>query len=87
MEFEWDEGKSAANRAKHGVGFERARQMDLDSAHKVADLRRDYGEHREVAYVRHEGRLFVCVYVLREGRYRIISLRKANSREERKYGR
>ncbi len=53
--------------------------------HVTDDDRKDYGERRRVAYGRIEGRLFVCVFTDREDVRRIISLRKANSRERRAY--
>ena len=86
MEFDWDDDKDAANRAKHGVGLEQAAQLDWDNGVRFEDKRRDYGEKRQIVYARIDGRLYACVYVLREGRRRIISLRKANGREERDYG-
>lgn len=48
-------------------------------------MRRDYGEHRMVAIGYIGLRLYGVVYVDRDGRRRIISLRKANSREEARY--
>ena len=86
MEFEWDEGKSAANRAKHGIGFERVAECDWLNAIKKRDDRADYGETRIVAYLFLSDRLHTCVYTLRNQRYRIISFRKANRREERDHG-
>jgi uncharacterized protein len=86
MEFEWDEQKDAANRAKHGVGLEEAARMDWIVGTTVADGRFEYGEERFRRYAVLGGRLFVCVFTLRDGRFRIISLRKANSREAKRYG-
>lgn len=86
MEFDWDTAKDAANRAKHGVGFDLARQIDWTRAQTVLDVRQDYGEPRFCVYARISGRLFCCVCTLRKGTIRIISMRKANRREERDYG-
>jgi uncharacterized DUF497 family protein len=85
MEFEWDEGKDATNRAKHGIGLAEAARMDWSRITEVPDLRRDYGETRIRAYGHIESRLYFCAYAWRDGRRRIISVRKANSREERSY--
>jgi len=52
----------------------------------MRDDRFDYGEVREVAFGRINDRLFVCVYTDREAERRVISLRKANKREVRRYG-
>ena len=52
----------------------------------LVDDRFDYGETRQVAFGPIRGRLFVCVFVERGATRRIISLRKANSREVKSYG-
>ena len=47
--FEWDDGKAAANVAKHGVSFEQAREAFKDPfAVEFEDDRRDYGENRYI---------------------------------------
>ena len=86
MDFDWATAKDAANRAKHGIGLDQAAHLDWDNGVRFQDQRHDYGEKRQLVYARIEGRLHACVYVLRDGRRRIISLRKANKREERDYG-
>jgi uncharacterized protein len=86
MEIEWDEGKDAANRAKHGVSLGEAVHLDWAGAKYQTDDRRSYGETRVVAFALIAGRLHVCVFVNRSGSRRIISLRKANKREIRNYG-
>lgn len=85
MEFEWDEAKDAANRAKHGLSLGDAARLDWSSG-KLEPDPRDYGELRLIYYVKHDGRLMVCVYTRRGTVFRIISLRKANQREIRDYG-
>lgn len=52
----------------------------------MADDRFDYGEVREVAFGFINHRFFVCVYVDRGDERRVISLRKANNREVKRYG-
>ena len=52
----------------------------------MTDDRFDYGEVREVAFGRVRGRHFMCVYADRGAERRVISLRKANQREVRRYG-
>lgn len=79
--FTWDEDKRRKNLAKHGIDFARAAEMDFDRTICWVDERRDYGETRYVALGPAEDELFVSVYVIRDGFYRIISLRKANRRE------
>jgi len=50
------------------------------------DGRKDYNEKRMVAYGYIKGRLAAVVYTEGESARRIISLRKANSREVKRYG-
>ena len=53
----------------------------------VRDTRFDYGEERLVCFGYYrEGRLHVCVYTVREDTFRMISVRKANNREIKRYG-
>lgn len=83
---EWDEDKDRANRTKHGIGLDAATRLDWAVGVEVPDGRRDYGERRYVRFALLDARLHVCVFTLREGVRRIISLRKANSREIRRHG-
>jgi uncharacterized DUF497 family protein len=52
----------------------------------VVDDRFEYGEVRKVAFGFISDRFFACVYTDREAERRVISLRKANSRELKRYG-
>ena len=85
MEFVWGEGKDAANQAKHGISLGEAVRLDWDAAFDRVDRRADYGETRKRALVPMNGRIYFCAYTIRDGVYRIISLRKANDREARQY--
>ncbi len=85
MEYEWDEKKRRSNLNKHGIGFEDAENLDWDTALIALDGRHHYGEARYVAFGFIGSRLHTCVYTYRGQARRIISLRKANSREENYY--
>jgi len=86
LEFEWDEQKAARNVARHGVPFEYAVRVFLDPRRLDAeDARRDYGEERRLTVGTIEGRLYVVAYTLRGEFIRLISARKANQRERRRY--
>jgi uncharacterized protein len=86
MLFEWDTKKAAQNVAKHGVPFEYAARVFLDT-HRLdsEDTRRDYREQRRMTLGKIEGRLFVVAYTPRGEVIRLISARKANEREQRQY--
>lgn len=81
----FDVAKDRYNQSKHGVPLGLASAFEWETALSGSDMRRDYGEHRMVAIGYIGLRLYVVVYVDRDGRRRIISLRKANSREEARY--
>lgn len=78
----WDEAKRAANIVKHGIDFAQAEHFDWASAVVDVDDRVDYGEKREYALGLMDGRLHVLIFTRRGADTRIISLRKANNREE-----
>jgi uncharacterized DUF497 family protein len=82
---EFDPAKSAKNRRNRGIGFERFAEMDMDTAIAVEDTRRDYGERRlrVLGYI--DGKLHAAVITPRGDTIRVISLRRANRREERAY--
>ncbi len=72
--------------AERGLDFASAPKVFAGPIFEVEDLRFDYGERRMVCVGRLEGRLVIIVYMDREAARQIISMRKANDREERKYG-
>jgi uncharacterized protein len=84
--FEWDDDKALANFAKHGVTFGMARTALLDPfVFEEIDRRQDYGEERFLAVGMHEDRLISVAFTIRNERMRIISARKAEPRDKRKY--
>lgn len=87
MEFEWDDAKAESNLRKHGVAFEDARAVFGDERVIVrTDNRWNYGELRLEALGMVDARLHVVVFTFREETCRIISARKANKREQKRYG-
>jgi len=86
MDVTYDPDKDAANRQKHGLSLRFGADVLADP--NVLDfpgIRHDYGEDRWIAYDQTDGRIYVCVYVERDRDIRIISVRKANDREEKRY--
>ncbi|MBM4239523.1 MAG: BrnT family toxin [Gammaproteobacteria bacterium] len=79
--LDFDLQKDAVNRKKHGCGLELAAELDWQTVIAGQDQRRDYGEHRLIGYGLLGQRLFCIVFVVRSNAIRVISLRKANSRE------
>lgn len=77
----WDENKRLKNLANHGVDFRDLHGVDWERALVFEDRRKNYGETRLIAMAPLGARLHVVVYVERAGERRMISARKANSRE------
>jgi uncharacterized protein len=87
--FEWDQDKAASNLRKHGILFEVGAKVFLDDARTtILDDRIDYGELRQIAYGYVDNRLYSVVFTEDFSRnvIRIISARKANARERKRYG-
>lgn len=87
MMTEWDEKKRLSNIEKHGLDFADVKKLDWDNASVLEDTRYDYPEPRWWAFARWNGRLYFVAICLRGEKVRIISFRRANDREEKKYGR
>lgn len=85
MRYVFDAEKLAANVAKHGVWFSAAEDFDWETAMVAVDDCQRYAETRFVAIGLIGVRLHVMVFTLRETTVRLISLRRANSREVRRY--
>ena len=89
MDVTFDPIKDAANVAKHGVSLTEALGFEWETAVVWPDTRRDYGEARMVALGYIGLRIMALVFVDRPPEKpterRIISLRKANSREVKRY--
>jgi len=86
VRYVFDAGKDAINQAKHGVSLALAEALFAGPHISITDDRFNYGEAREVAFGRINSRLFACVYTDRGEERRVISLRKANRREVKRYG-
>lgn len=85
IKYEWDEAKRASTLALRGIDFADMARFDWDSAVLVPDDREDYGEPRFRATGLIDGRLHMAVLTPRDGAVLLISLRKANERERRKW--
>ena len=84
--FLWDEVKSESNRRKHGLGFEAAYDFDWEFAVKFDCSRSEDKEERLAAVGWLNGKLYTIIHTYRNGQIRIISLRRANVKEEKFYG-
>ncbi len=87
MQITFDPAKDKLNRRKHGISLAEAARFDWSSAVIWPDMRRDYREPRMIGLGMIAHRLHAMVFVERNGVLRIISLRKANIREDKRYAR
>lgn len=85
MDIDFDPNKSAANEASRGLPFSMVADFDFSTALVALDVRRDYGEARYVALGYIGARLFVVVFTETATGVRVISFRKANDREAKRY--
>lgn len=86
MKFEWDPAKEASNYSNHAVTFRYATRIFLDPYRiEQEDTREDYGEVRIQTIGMVGDHLLVVVYTDREEAIRIISARKAERYERRRY--
>jgi uncharacterized protein len=80
--IEFDPSKEAINLSKHGVSL--ARWVDMDIRATFVDDR-DYGEIRYRAYGYIGGVAYCLTFTNRNGRVRPISLRRAHTKEMKRY--
>ena len=85
MNYEFDSSKDDSNLDKHGLSLADAEGFEWETAVVREDARKLYAEPRFEAKGYIGDRLHVMVYCLRVDAVRVISLRKANSREVQDY--
>ena len=85
MKIEFDPAKSEKNARERGLPFELVEGFDWESAVIWEDNRFDYPETRYIGLSPFHGRVHVVCVTPVLGGLRVISFRKANDREVRKY--
>ena len=94
MIFDWDSNKNSENSEnteKHGISFEQAQEIFFDPLHlSILDERFSYFEERWITMGATEnGKVIVVAHLYfveePEERIRIISARRATSKERRQY--
>ncbi|WP_404404364.1 BrnT family toxin [Pelagibacterium halotolerans] len=85
MKIEYDPAKNDRNIRERQLPFDRASDFDWDTAIIAEDVRNEYPERRFVAVSYLDERLHVLCFTPVSGGIRVISFRKANSREVRRY--
>ena len=85
MEISYDPEKRSKTLAERGLDFEDAVQVFAATTFTVEDDRRDYGEARFQTIGWLNSRLVMVVWTERGASRHIISMRKCNDREEKKF--
>jgi len=83
MPYEWDEAKRRGNIAKHGIDFDEIERFQWSGALIEPDDRHSEPRFRAFGYI--GLRLHTVVYTERMGNTRIISIRKSNEGEMKRY--
>jgi hypothetical protein len=86
MSIEYDPAKREQTLRERRLDMARADEIFVGDTLTVVDDRRDYGETRRITIGFLDGRMVVVAWTRRSRARRIISLRKANVREQKKYG-
>lgn len=82
MTITYDPAKRTATLATRGLDFEDAAEVFSGPLVEAPDDRFDYGEERIVTYGYLRGRIVVVVWTQRGDARHVISMRKANDREQ-----
>jgi uncharacterized protein len=81
----FDPAKNERNIRDRGLSFESAAEFDFEGALYAVDERRDYSETRYIAVGMLGVRLHVLCFADATEGIRVISFRKANAREVKRY--
>ncbi len=82
MEIEYDNKKRQKTLSKRGLDFHHCEQIFNGPHIDFPDTRKDYGEERIITFGFLDGREIIIVWTQRGQKRRIISMRKANEREQ-----
>jgi uncharacterized DUF497 family protein len=85
MQIEFDNDKRDRTMTERGLDFARADEVFAGGHFTAPDDRSSYGEPRFITIGTLEGRMVVMVWTPRGEVRRIISMRKANEREQTRY--
>ena len=84
MEFEYDPAKSISNHLKHGIDFEQAQVLWNDEDRVQIPATSDT-ESRFGLLGRHEDRIWIAFFTMRQQSTRLISVRRARPKEQEAY--
>ncbi|MBE2223444.1 MAG: BrnT family toxin [Anaerolineae bacterium] len=85
MEIEYDPAKREQTLENRGLDFDRCHDVFNGPILEMEDTRIKYGESRFIVFGLLDTRMVVIVWTPRGDRRRIISMRKANEREQQRF--
>ncbi len=85
MSIEFDDSKREQTLVERGLDFARAGEVFTGRHYTTDDLRTAYGEPRFITVGLLDGLFVIVVWTPRGEVHRIISMRKANDREQARY--
>ncbi|AOV98544.1 Protein of uncharacterised function (DUF497) [Edwardsiella tarda] len=85
MKIEYDQNKREKTLLERGIDFARAGEIFAGMHFTAEDCRQDYGEIRKITVGKLDARIVVMVWTPRGNVRRIISMRKANEREIKRF--
>ena len=85
MEITFDPSKRDATLAERGLDFQDAETVFAGAVFERVDDKFDYGETRYITIGRLRERMVVVVWTPRGANRHVISMRKANDREQARY--
>ena len=86
MKVDFDSIKNERNIRERQLSFERVAEVDFNTALMFPHTRNAYGETRYIALCYLDHRLHVLCFTETQKGIRVISFRKANTREANRYG-
>ncbi|MGA3034485.1 MAG: BrnT family toxin [Terracidiphilus sp.] len=84
MGISYDPAKNERNVRERGLSFERAADFDFSTAVFNTEICKDETRRIAVGYL--DGRLHLLCYIPKPNGMRVISFRKTNKREAKRYG-
>ncbi len=85
MEIEYGQKKRDKTLAERGLDFADVEEVLSGISATLLDTRKDYGEDRFITTGLLGNRVVLVVWTKRGRKYRIISMRKANEREQKRF--
>jgi len=85
MNFSYDPNKNKRNIELRDLSFDQVADLDWDNAWIYEDKRKEYNEIRFIAYSMLDKWLHVVCFTEATDSIRVISFRKANNREVKRY--